>query len=163
MISSLITGEATKFHSNKVKSSNLYAIQEDLENDTSLCPPLLLCGAVSEVLECGLVLLSPKDWNIETHEVHPKINRKGTAPYDGQMCVSTWGERERERESHTWWGRSEFKRWCKFLNTREISSTLLAYCDGLSIRISASSKICSCKSPLSVLSSFLKSVEDYHL
>lgn len=64
------------------------------------------------------------------------------------------------RRLHTWWGRREFNRWCKFLNTVEISSTLLAYCDGLSIRISASSKMCSCNSPLSDLSSFLKSIED---
>lgn len=40
---------------------------------------------------------------------------------------------------------------------REISSTLLAYCDGRSINTSASSKICSCSSLFNDLNSFLKS------
>lgn len=63
----------------------------------------------------------------------------------------------------TWWGRNELRRWCKFLKIRDISSTLLAYCDGRSIRISASSSKCSCSSLLSDRSSFLKSISNYYL
>ena len=62
-------------------------------------------------------------------------------------------------EWFTCWGRDELRRWCKFLNIRDISSTLLAYCDGLSTRTSANSKICSCNSLLRDLSSFLKSTK----
>lgn len=57
----------------------------------------------------------------------------------------------------TWCGRNELRRWCKFLKMRDMSSTLLAYCDGLSTRISASSSKCNCNSLLSDLNSFLKS------
>ena len=57
----------------------------------------------------------------------------------------------------TWWGRRDLRRWFKFWNMSEISSTLRAYWDGLSTKISASSKICSWSSLLRVLSCFLKS------
>lgn len=63
----------------------------------------------------------------------------------------------------TWWGRRELRRWCKFLKIRDMSSTFLAYWEGLSTRTSASSKICSCNSLFSDLSSFLKSGIDKNL
>lgn len=56
---------------------------------------------------------------------------------------------------NTWWGLIEFRRWCMFRKMREMSSTLRAYCDGLSTSTSASSRIWNINSLFKVFSSFL--------
>lgn len=111
---------------------------------TSLYPPQLVYGVVFGVLECELVSLGPV----------------GKKTLNDELDNEKQPKRFSIKKQFTWWGRNELRRWCKFLNIRDMSSTLLAYCDGLSTRTSASSKMCSCNSLLSDLNSFLKSTKD---
>ena len=75
------------------------------------------------------MLLLPADQNTENIINSKNIDELLTSQLQAEKCAHIY-----KIVLRTWWGRSEFKRWCMFLNTRDISSTLLAYCDGLSMR-----------------------------